>query len=366
MVKVISLIPYPFLPAKNGGQKNIALFNQHFAQQVEFKAITVSNNDNSLATYETLPMFSASIIRYLNPFYIPRICKLIRKEKTSHLMIEHPYMGWLALVIKWFTSVSFIIHSHNIESLRFKSIGKWWWKILWHYERFIHIHADHSFFITEEDRQYAIQHFGIPADKAWVVTFGIERNQCPTKEEKLQAFKQVRQQYGILDEEHLLLFAGAFNYGPNMDAYKVIRDQICPALDKLRFPYKMLVCGGGLEMEKPTFSNIIIAGFVKDIHLYFKAADVFVNPIMDGGGIKTKLVEALGNNTNAVSTEKGSIGLNQALTGDKLLIVTQNDLQLFANMIIAMSAKEANTPTAFFEHFYIENIARKATCIIKG
>ena len=58
------------------------------------------------------------------------------------------------------------------------------------------------------------------------------------------------------------------------------------------------------ELKDYADKNIIYAGFVDDITLFYKAADMLINPVIDGGGIKTKLVEALGYNMNVVTTSK--------------------------------------------------------------
>jgi glycosyltransferase involved in cell wall biosynthesis len=364
MATVISMIPYPFLPANNGGQKGIALFNQYFSQHVRLIGITVEQNDNTLAGYNTIPLFSASRLRYINPFYIHRICRIIRKEKASHLMIEHPYMGWMALIITMLTGIKLIVHSHNIEALRFKTTGKWWWKVLWLYEGFIHRKADNSFFISDADRDYAIKHYHISTANSLVATFGIEWDQPPSEEERKIAAWNVRQKHNISPEEQLLLFVGAFKYPPNFEAYCIIRDKICPALNDIGMRYKMLICGGGLEKEQPSDPNIIIAGFVDDIHLYFKAADVFVNPVLDGGGIKTKVVEALGNNLSVVSTFNGSIGIDKNICGGKLTIVEEDDWALFAHQIREATIRQSHIPVEFFQHFNWKYITAKAAKIV--
>ena len=41
------------------------------------------------------------------------------------------------------------------------------------------------------------------------------------------------------------------------------------------------------ELKDYHDSNIIYCGFVEDIDLYFKWCDIFLNPLQDGGGIKT-------------------------------------------------------------------------------
>ncbi len=51
-------------------------------------------------------------------------------------------------MLKWFTGVKLIVHSHNIEGLRWKTLGKWWWKGLWIYEKWVHRQADLQLFQT--------------------------------------------------------------------------------------------------------------------------------------------------------------------------------------------------------------------------
>src|SRR5207244_8498935 len=122
-------------------------------------------------------------IHYINLLYLFIMKKEFRKERITHLIIEHPYYGWLGVLLKRFGKVKLIVHSHNIESLRFRDTGKWWWRILRYYERFTHRRADKSFFISEEDRQYAIQHFGLKEEKTTVITYGSEQPHLPAKEE---------------------------------------------------------------------------------------------------------------------------------------------------------------------------------------
>ena len=88
-----------------------------------------------------------------------------------------------------------------------------------------------------------------------------------------------------------------------------------------------------------------------DIGLYLKGADVFLNPIIGGGGIKTKLVEALGYNLNAVSTENGAIGVDPRVCNGKLLIAPDGDWESFCNKVVSASRLRADIPPAFFQNF---------------
>jgi glycosyltransferase involved in cell wall biosynthesis len=364
MATVISIVPYSFLPAKVGGQKGVALFNKYFSRYHRLVCVTIRNNDPAAAEgYEVLNILSGSAIRYINIFYFFTLRKIIRERKATHFILEHPYYGWLGILIKWFCRVKLIVHSHNIEGLRWKTLGKWWWRILWAYEKYIHRNADFNFFIHDQDRRYAIDHFGLKPDRCITMTYGIEWNTIPPRQEIQEARQQLRKQFNITEQETILLFNGAFNYLPNMEALKKIIEVIDPLLQqKTGFQYKIIICGRDIpdSISLRKYDHIIIAGFVDDISLYFKGADIFLNPVTEGGGIKTKLVEALGYNLNAVSTVNGAIGIDLASCNGKLLLCADPDWHSFADLIVKAATIHADMPAVYFEHFYWGYSTQKA------
>lgn len=358
---VVSIAPYKFLPAKIGGQKAVAYFYKYFSEHVSLTCLTVAANENELAEgYETIKIFSNSKLRYINPFLFISIAGILKKKKATHLLIEHPYFGWLAIFLKKFTGIQLVVRSHNIEALRFKTLGKWWWTILWNYERWVHRHADYNFFIQEEDRKFAIEKYGVKAEKCFILTYGIETSEPPNLEDSVAAKRLLRQKHSIADDEKILLFTGSFNYAPNRDALKIIEEKLCSLWDTEHFKYKIIVCGPWLEPGFITNPNFIQTGFVEAIDMYFKGADVFINPVLDGGGIKTKLVEALANNCNAVSTINGAIGVNPLLCEKKLTVVENNDWKNFAIKTIHAGSNQSDTPMKFYQHFNWRNITERA------
>jgi glycosyltransferase involved in cell wall biosynthesis len=366
---IASLVSYKILPAVLGGQKGIGLFNKYVARHVPFTCITTRNNDPKAAEgYEVLNILSNAPSRYINFFYFFTIRTIIRRRKITHLILEHPYYGWLGLLLKWFTNVPLVVHSHNIEGLRWKMLGKWWWKLLWRYEKYVHQQADYNFFIQESDREYAIQHFHLQPGRCTAITFGIEWQTPPSPEEKEKNRQALLQRHGIPANHCLLLFNGAFQYEPNLNGLQRILRDVNPGLQKNPdFNYTILICGAAIPaaISAQSYPNVIIAGFVDDITTYFKGADIFLNPVTEGGGIKTKLVEALGYNMHAVSTTHGAIGIDPSICNNKLQI-TDDTLNGFTEKIIQLATYKENISPAFYEHFYWGNIAQKAVRFIKA
>lgn len=366
-MKVLGLVSYPILPARIGGQKAIALFYKYFSREVPFICVTVGKNDPALAEgYTLLNILSDGPFRYFNPFYFFKLRRIIRRQGITHLELEHPYYGWLGVLLKWFTGIKLILHSYNIEGERFKTLGKWWWKLLWKYERWVHRQADYNFFITAEDEAYGIRQFGLLPRRCTVITYGLEWSAGPLAEERAAARAQVLSLHGIPAHHHLLLFNGAFNYLPNLNGLRAIMEQVNPALQGVaNFPYTILVCGKDIPAvysEAPPV-NTIFAGFVPDIDLYFRGCDVFLNPLVEGGGIKTKLVEALGHGMNAVSSANGAIGIDPAICNGKL-VITDDRLTGFPEEVVKAARYRAAMPADFFQQFFWGHIAKKAASFL--
>ncbi len=367
-VKILSLVPYKFLPPDMGGQKGIAYFNRYLSKLTNFCCVTIKDNNQLLSEgYPIKNILSNSPTRYINPFYFFTLSRIIREEKITHLIIEHPYYGWLGILLKWFckpdsNQLKLIIHSHNIESLRFKTLGSWWWGILWHYEKLVHKNAGQNFFINDHDRNYAINNFQLDPEQCSTITYGFELSEAPALADKQSAREKICKTHGIKESDKILLFNGTLGYKPNLNALDIILEKINPLLlNDPDFKYKIIICGNKLPAEYYGLisykeKNIIYAGFVSDINLYFKGADIFINPVIDGGGIKTKVVEALGYNLSVISSVSGAQGIPPEITGNKMKIIEDWDWETFTRQIVTLNTHET-IPQQYFDHFYWGNIA---------
>ena len=368
--KIVSIVSYQILPYSSGGQKSIAQFNEFLGNQSELTVITTNSNDIALANnYTMLPWMKNNVFKFFDLSLFFKISKFIKENSVQYIIIEHPYMGWLGWLIKWSSKIPLIVHTHNIEYLRFKSVGKKWWPILMWYEKWVLNTADIVFCISEEDKQYMSNNLSINIDKCHVVTFGLPLSSVP--EDKAECASIIRKQHNIEEDEAIILFNGALNYYPNATAVRDIIHQINPLLLTKRIKYKIIICGKGLPVElneqiKTVGKNIIYTGLIPYIELYFKGADLFINPVLSGGGIKTKLVEALGFNTTVVSSETGALGCDKKACGDKLVAIKDYDWNSFAQAIVSNLDQNIQTPTSFYDKYYWGNITKKALDLLSN
>jgi glycosyltransferase involved in cell wall biosynthesis len=282
----------------------------------------------------------------------------VQEKAIDIIVAEHSYAGWIAYQVQKRTGKPFIIHSHNIESIRFSGMKKWWWKFYHRYEGWIHRKAAYNFFISGEDMDFAIKTFGLSPTKCMVVTYGIERLVQHTDKAAL------KNQLNFPKEKVMLLFNGTLDYTPNYEAVVDRIEKVEPLLRKKIASFQIMITGNRAPKEliqkMLAAENLLYLGYVPDVDLYYRAADLFLNPVINNSGVKTKLIEAIGNNCTSVSTESGASGLNRSVCGDKVIVVADEDWDAFADSILtALSKEAADTPEAFYQYYEWQNIAKK-------
>jgi glycosyltransferase involved in cell wall biosynthesis len=363
--KLLVIAPYQYLPYFSGGQKSIAQFLDYLGRETNLTVISVSENDTSLInTYKHFAWLKKkSLSRYFDVSLVSKLTRLIKKEKFDAIIWEHPYYTWLAGIIRKRTGIKTILHIHNIEYQRFQTTGNWWWPILRIYEKKFFKIADEILFVSPDDKKFAIENWGIEEKKCVEVAFGVEISKYP--DDKDSCKKTIKETHKISDDEKILLFNGLLDYKPNLDALLVILKEINPLLFHYpNFKYKIIICGKRLppelnELKKYADKNIVYAGFVQDIETYFKGSDLFLNPVQSGGGIKTKMVEAIAFGTTVITTETGALGILRNICGKKLVVAPDNSWNEFARAIVTNSDHYEITPSAYYDYYYWGSIVRK-------
>ena len=365
MKKLLVIAPYQYLPYFSGGQKSIAQFLDYLGKENHLTVVSVRENDLSqIKTYRHLAWLKkSSLSRYTDPTLPSKLTALIKKENFDAIIWEHPYFAWLARIIKKRSGIKTILHTHNIEYRRFQSTGKWWWWILRSYEKWFFKKADEILFVSPEDKKFAMEKWHLKKERCIEIAFGVEISEYPS--DKNQCKQAVKVKHHIADDEKVLLFNGLLDYKPNLDALMIILNEINPLLlSQPGFRYKIIICGKRLPHELNNLNeyadkNIIYAGFVDDIEMYFKAADIFLNPVQTGGGVKTKMVESIAFGTTVVTTETGAAGIHRDICGRKLVITPDDKWDVFSGAIMENADNLEITPASYYEYYYWGNIVKK-------
>lgn len=357
MGRILSVVWYKVLPAVFGGQKGIAAFSEHLGKHHDLTMLCSRDNTNIAASYAVVATLPTGRLQVLAPWIWLKIYRQIRQMSATHLLLEHCYYGIAGMLAQKLVGVRLILHEHNIESERFRQMGKWWWPLLYILERQTCRKADLVLFKTKEDTDFAISRFGIAPDRCMIVPFGTERTAIPTQEEKASAGEIIRQRHQIDKGTRIFLFSGTLDYAPNAEALGSLVTEIIPSLrEKSLQPFKLIACGRIREhryhhltaLKDPDY---IFAGEVSDISEYLLGADLFLNPVTGGGGIKVKTMEALSYNLTVISARHSAVGIDVTLTGQKLRISADEDMEQFMENILHSSSDDTDLPNDFFREY---------------
>lgn len=162
----------------------------------------------------------------------------------------------------------------------------------------------------------------------------------------------------VKQDEDALVFVGLMEYYPNRHGILYFIEEIFPLILRERPHAKLYIVGA-----KPTkdvlahaSDRIIITGFVDDVRPYVARSSVFVIPLLIGGGIRGKALEAMAMRKPIVSTSIGIEGIK--LVKDKSVLIADSPeefctavvkLLTDSNLAKNISDQAYNTVTEFYD-----------------
>lgn len=365
MSKTAVLIPHRFVPPANGGHAAGFGFCEFLAKQRDVVVISTTNNPDIPLPFRLERLFRDRFYKYFSPLVAIRLWQFLKKEQITHCVIQQPFIGLLILPIVKLLKIKLLVYSHNIEYQRFQTIGKWWWRLLWLVEWLVYRAANAVLFISRDDLHEAVPIFKLNPKRCFEMPYGTRYPATPPGRAEARAAMVTR--HHLNPQEFFVLFFATHSYKPNTDALERILEEINPILlQKAEFPYQILICGGGLperfnKLKAYYHKNIHYIGFVDNIDEYIQACDVTLNPVITGGGVKTKMVEAIAMGTPVISAATGAKGVDPAACGDKLIVLKDDDNQGFAEAILQLKTKPYQpTPSLFYDEYYWANAIRPA------
>jgi polysaccharide biosynthesis protein PslH len=160
------------------------------------------------------------------------------------------------------------------------------------YERELAARAKRSFFVTENETQLFRQHAPECADLVEAMSNGVDADFFSPD----PALKNPFEEGGLKKHSPLsVVFTGAMDYWPNVDAVTWFVSDILPLLRK-KFPQSCFYIVG--RSPAPAVlalasDDVVVTGTVDDVRPYLQHATVVVAPLRLARGIQNKILEAM-------------------------------------------------------------------------
>lgn len=187
---------------------------------------------------------------------------------------------------------------------------------MWGYERKMSKRALLEIVCGPDDEVFLHKHIN-RGMKAEVLVNGVDLDFfCSSEENESRA------------KEPTIIFCGAMDYNPNIDALRWYFSEMHEPLLRQIPDLRILVVGKDPIAEVKAYAskaNVTVTGSVPDVRPYYRQAWMQIVPLRIGGGTRLKIVESLAIRTPVISTTIGAQGLYLQHDKDVLLADTAED-----------------------------------------
>ncbi len=153
-----------------------------------------------------------------------------------------------------------------------------------------------------------------------------------------------------------VLFCGAMDYSPNVDALRFwfsgIHERVLAQIPDL----KVLIVGKSPTPEVQGYAErtgVTVTGTVPDVRPYYRKAWAQIVPLRIGGGTRLKIPESMAMGTPVISTTIGAQGLNLTHGQDILLA---DDVPTFADETVRLLS----------DHFLRQSVAEAGLTVVQN
>lgn len=147
---------------------------------------------------------------------------------------------------------------------------------------------------------------------------------------------------------------GGLNWSPNKEGVIWFLNEVWPTLSELYPQLELHLAGVGTEELKSDLNqNVISHGYLTDIEQYMESLDLFIVPLLTGGGTRLKILDAFARGIPVVSTSKGAEGIT--VTHGENILIADNSKD-FAEIFKKLKNHE----------FDLDNIRKNARVLVES
>ncbi len=165
------------------------------------------------------------------------------------------------------------------------------------FERSVAREATHSFFVTENETELFCRHAPECTGRVDAMCNGVDADFFSPEHDLASPYAQ-----GVVP----LVFTGAMDYWPNIDAVNWFAAEIFPQLLARHPELKFYIVGRSPTPAVTALANenIVVTGTVDDVRPYLRHAAVVVAPLRLARGIQNKVLEAMAMGVPVVASQE--------------------------------------------------------------
>lgn len=304
---------------------------------------------------------------YISNLIIEDIIQIIGENKIEIVFVEDSVFGNLVRAIKKkHVETRVITFYHDIKADLYRA---WIKKEKWiyrpnlyigiHQEKINQKYSDCNIVFNQRDAELYKKTYGCFPDEMIALPAPIPplNKDCRNK---------VSKKY----ERKTILFVGK-NYYPNIIGIEWFYENVLP---KLCDNILLQIVGRGLEFLKNEFSDtrVEVIGEVESLESYYQNADIVIAPLFDGGGMKSKTVEAISYGKTFVGTEESLFGFWEEMpiqVKNKMIYQSNQEEEWInvLNKLVDMDIPKFN-PSVYklFEEKFSYDISKEKLRVILG
>lgn len=278
-----------------------------------------------LARLLTFPKLSHSILQSNQTPAIAQIESIIKEQDINLCMIADRDLLFalpsitpkVATIADWCDSYILFYRRQRAELLKEKSFIKLIRSLdgslkAWAEERYYSKHCSANIVVSPKDKE-CLDEVNHKPNKNHVLLNGVDLPKTKTDVKKIK---------------NRIIFSGNMDFPPNYESAIWFIKYVLPLLLKRKPEIKFVVAGSNpiKELRALSGANVEVTGFVSDIKREIAMSELYVAPMVSGGGFKNKVVEAISSGTYVVSTSIGVEFLNEEFQKQMLIADTPQEM----------------------------------------
>lgn len=390
-MKILWITLESILPANSGGRLGVFKRIEQLSKTEDIYLFYPYDSDSELQYIDEIKKYCKEVHAYsrkankksalLNLFRYPYtvssrnikdmqndIKKCIKENNIDVINVDFPHM--CVNLMNNNIKIPIVLNEHNIEWKVYKLISNsqknFLKKIMYYIDSFRlkkfenkilkKIKLDMITFVSSSDLEIFKNNYNKVKSQLELIPVGADLRENTYIKEK---------------QQKNIIFVGKMSYGPNIEAVNWFVNNVFYKIKKEYNDVKFYIVGKDPTEEILKLSNedIIITGKVDSVEEYYNLADLVVIPLLNGGGVKVKLLEAISFNKKIVSTTTGVEGT--IYSNRNTIPVSDSDIE-FANLCIKslnndeeLLNKRKDAYEIFIKNYTWKNIGQKYKQIIE-